>query len=221
MLCRGVAKKRVCGDSAYSESDKPSYVFSSLITETTKARNRDLYVAFGLSWYNVQIMKNDLLTKEEIAAELSPPPDEPLSIRSVERYIHLAGVVPVVKGSGRGKQAKFRREDVDKITSAYRAASERRENQSTALTTTKHATDFRVARVAEIVMAVDELRAKVQPQADVGAKIMLTLADAAALSSLSENHLREAIKAKKLKGRIIGRGYKIKRVDLDAYIKKL
>jgi len=50
---------------------------------------------------------------------------------------------------------------------------------------------------------------------------MLTLADAAALSSLSENHLREAIKAKKLKGRIIGKGYKIKRVDLDAYIKKL
>jgi excisionase family DNA binding protein len=62
---------------------------------------------------------------------------------------------------------------------------------------------------------------KSQPRADVGSKIMLTLADAAELSSLSENHLREAIRAGKLKGRIIGRGYKIKRVDLDSYIKKL
>lgn len=62
---------------------------------------------------------------------------------------------------------------------------------------------------------------KSQPRADVGSKIMLTLADAAELSSLSEYHLREAIKAGKLKGKIIGRGYKIKRADLDAYVKRL
>lgn len=60
-----------------------------------------------------------------------------------------------------------------------------------------------------------------QPRADVGSKLMLTLADAAALSSLSEHYLREAIRAGKLKAKIIGRGYKIKRPDLDAFIKKL
>jgi excisionase family DNA binding protein len=62
---------------------------------------------------------------------------------------------------------------------------------------------------------------KSQPRADVGSKIMLTLADAAALSSLSENYLREAVRAGKLKGKIIGRGYKIKRTDLDSFVKKL
>jgi excisionase family DNA binding protein len=44
---------------------------------------------------------------------------------------------------------------------------------------------------------------------------------AAALTSLSMNHLREAIHAGKLKGKIIGKGYKIKRSNLDAYVKKL
>ena len=50
---------------------------------------------------------------------------------------------------------------------------------------------------------------------------MLTLADCAALSSLSEHHLSEAVKAGRLKGKIIGRGYKVKRVDLNAYVKRL
>ncbi len=96
-------------------------------------------------------MKKGLLTKEEIARVLSPA--EPLSTRSVERYIQLAGVTPAVKGSGRGKQAKFRREDVEKIKTAYGAAAERREQQkeSTALATTKPAALQPVAVVAELI----------------------------------------------------------------------
>jgi excisionase family DNA binding protein len=166
-------------------------------------------------------MKNELLTKEEIAAELSPPPDEPLSIRSVERYINLAQVVPAVKGSGRGKQAKFRREDVDKITAAYKAAAERRENQSMALTTTKYVRDTSVARVVETVLAVDEARARILPRVSIPEKLTLSLLEASELSGLSKNILLEAINENKLKGRIIGRGWRITRAALDAYIKKL
>jgi excisionase family DNA binding protein len=75
----------------------------------------------------------------------------------------------------------------------------------------------------EVLQAIARaLRAsETQPRADVGSKVMLTLADAAALTSLSEHYLREAVRAGKLKGKIIGRGYKIKRPDLDAFIKKL
>ncbi len=62
---------------------------------------------------------------------------------------------------------------------------------------------------------------KSQPAADVGSKIMLSLPDAAALSSLSENYLRGAIRQGKLKAKIIGRGWKVKRVDLDAFVRKL
>jgi excisionase family DNA binding protein len=55
----------------------------------------------------------------------------------------------------------------------------------------------------------------------VADKVMLTLQDAAALSSLSRNHLSEAIHAGKLKAKIIGRGWRVKRDDLDSYVKKL
>jgi excisionase family DNA binding protein len=55
----------------------------------------------------------------------------------------------------------------------------------------------------------------------IGDKIILTLSDAAQLTSLSQNHLRQAIKAGNLKARIVGRGYKIKRSDLNDFAAKL
>jgi len=52
-------------------------------------------------------------------------------------------------------------------------------------------------------------------------KIMLTLPEAALLTSLSRGHLRQAIEEKKLRARIIGKGWRVKREDLEAYVKKL
>jgi excisionase family DNA binding protein len=57
--------------------------------------------------------------------------------------------------------------------------------------------------------------------ADLAHKLMLTLAEAAALSNLSRNHLRQAIKTGSLKAQKIGRGWRIKRADLDAYVSAL
>jgi len=56
---------------------------------------------------------------------------------------------------------------------------------------------------------------------DIAQKIMLTLPEAALLTSLSRGHLRQAIEEKKLRARIIGRGWRVKRDDLDAYVRKL
>jgi len=55
----------------------------------------------------------------------------------------------------------------------------------------------------------------------VESKLLLTLDEARALTGLSRDALRAAIEAKKLKGKIIGRGFKVKRADLDTYIDKL
>jgi excisionase family DNA binding protein len=60
--------------------------------------------------------------------------------------------------------------------------------------------------------------AAVVPVAD---KLMLSLVEASQLSGLSRGHLRDAIEDKKLKARIIGRGWRVKRDDLDLYVKKL
>jgi excisionase family DNA binding protein len=52
-------------------------------------------------------------------------------------------------------------------------------------------------------------------------KLVLTLEEASALTSLSTSFLRKGIKEGTLKARIMGRGYRVKRTDLDAYVKKL
>lgn len=52
-------------------------------------------------------------------------------------------------------------------------------------------------------------------------KLMLSLTEAALLSGLSRGHLRGAITEGKLKARIIGRGWRVKREDLDAHVRKL
>ena len=55
----------------------------------------------------------------------------------------------------------------------------------------------------------------------ISEKLTLSLQEAAQLSGLSRGHLRQAIEGKKLKARIIGRGWKVKREDLEAYVRKL
>ncbi len=75
--------------------------------------------------------------------------------------------------------------------------------------------------VAFVAETIERARREAPIASDLADKIMLTLADASVLSSLSVYHLREAIREGKLKGRIIGRGFKVKRGDLDAYVRKL
>ncbi len=166
------------------------------------------------------------ITKEQAAKILKAR-----NVRTVERYA-AKGRLSVVYEKGTTRDVPMYDEDevtrlaaeLKNPSTPMRPSIEPRETV-TAIATRGDNTDTRMsAHVAfNLLQNLSTIAgtAKAQPQADVGAKIMLTLADAAALSSLSENHLREAIKAKKLKGRIIGKGYKIKRVDLDAYIKKL
>ncbi len=52
-------------------------------------------------------------------------------------------------------------------------------------------------------------------------KPLLKLVEAQMLTGLSRDTLIEAINAGKLKARIIGRAWRIKREELDSYIKKL
>jgi hypothetical protein len=62
------------------------------------------------------------------------------------------------------------------------------------------------------------LQKSVVPIAD---KILLTVTDARGLTGLSEKRIIEAIKSEKLKAKFIGKGWKIKRGDLDGFIDDL
>jgi excisionase family DNA binding protein len=51
-------------------------------------------------------------------------------------------------------------------------------------------------------------------------KILLSLREAQALTGLSRAKLRQAIAQKKLKAQIVGRGWKVKRSELDRYVEQ-
>lgn len=52
-------------------------------------------------------------------------------------------------------------------------------------------------------------------------KLLLNITDCRLLTGLSEYFLRDTIKAGTLKAKIIGRGYKIKKLDLEEFVKNL
>ncbi len=60
-----------------------------------------------------------------------------------------------------------------------------------------------------------------RPAVDVADKLLLTLAEAQALTGLSRATLRDGIEAGDLKARQIGRAWRVKRSDLESYIAKL
>jgi len=59
-----------------------------------------------------------------------------------------------------------------------------------------------------------------KPQVLVGEKLLLDLAEAQALTGLSRGHLRAAIQSGELQAKRIGRGWKISRAALEAFVRE-
>ncbi len=75
------------------------------------------------------------------------------------------------------------------------------------------------ADLAAFIAAIDKARG--QSIADLAAKPLLTRDEAQRLTGLSRGLLKEAVAAGKLKERLLGRAYRIKRTELEAYIETL
>jgi excisionase family DNA binding protein len=150
-----------------------------------------------------------------------------ISTRALERHVSLGHAgVRYVKGRT-GDEAFFDETELRQLKAQIDSRKAPRASvtqdtgelapESSALV---RGSDSGLSMLKALIEATQE-KSNERPAASVGEKIMLTLTDAAALTSLSAGHLRAAIHAGKLKGKIIGRGYKIKRDDLNAYVKKL
>ncbi len=146
------------------------------------------------------------MNKKEVAEFLG------VSTRIVEKYSSEGklGEVTYVRGKT-GKQAEYNREAVENLKTVL-------ESPDTALATKSPDARLFVASLVEAMATREETRTA---SVRVSEKLLLNLADCRLLTGLSDANLRDAIKVGKLKARIIGRGYKVKRTDLDAYIKKL
>jgi predicted transcriptional regulator len=135
-----------------------------------------------------------------------------VSTRIVEKYASEGrlGEVTYVRGKT-GKQAEYNREAVENLKTIL-------ESPDTAIATKTPDARLIVASLIEAITSREELRSA---SVRVSEKLLLNLNDCKLLTGLSEQNLRDAIKSERLKAKIIGRGWKVKKQDLDNFVSNL
>jgi excisionase family DNA binding protein len=153
-----------------------------------------------------------------------------VSTRAVERYTAKGKLTPAYEKGRTGLAPVYSKAQLEELKAEMEAAPVRPDKRDTSdkgdgneKTTALALTRRRESSpaLAELVAAIEQARMQAKPFAPLEAKLTLSLSEASALSGLSRGYLRQAIEDKKLKARIIGRGWRVKRDDLDAYVKKL
>jgi excisionase family DNA binding protein len=165
-----------------------------------------------------------------------------VSVRAVERYASSGKLASHYERGKTGKVLAFDPEEVTRFraeletpqereattSDAPRQASNRQAMTGAASTALARRVEPSGGASIELVRALQELAnltndsaRQVAPIVPTEAKLLLSLSEAQALTGLSRGVLRDAIDAGKLKAQIIGRGFKVKRNDLDKYIDKL
>jgi excisionase family DNA binding protein len=151
-----------------------------------------------------------------------------VSIRLVEKYAAEGrlGKITYIRGKT-GKQAEYNQDAVENLKAAL-------ESPDTALTTNSPDARLFAAKLVEAMASreqahVEAIRRLLSGSTEetrsasvrVSEKILLNLTDCRLLTGLSQSTLKDAIKSEKLKAKIVGRGWKVKRRDLDEFIKNL
>ncbi len=160
-----------------------------------------------------------------------------ISIKTLERKVAGGEIAVAYVPGATGKQRTFDRAELDSFKAAEAEKTvattyviSRSRNSDAPSTHALQRAGGEQGMQAFALMIADALRGAGTPGngtrgevsvSDLAHKLMLSIEEAAALAGLSAHHVREAIKAGALKAKIVGRGYRVKRPDLDAYVKKL
>lgn len=157
------------------------------------------------------------MNKEDAAKELG------ISVRSLQRLVQSERISVTYKRGNSGKQeAIFNTEEIQN----YKRGRDT-ETVKPAITTTNDTalartdattSDKQLARI-DIETFFNAIQRK--PTVEIADKPLLKLDEAAALTGLSRDILRKAIDTKQLKAKMVGKAFRIKRADLDTYIKNL
>jgi excisionase family DNA binding protein len=76
--------------------------------------------------------------------------------------------------------------------------------------------------IERLILLLERLTPNEHPKVAIEKKLLLTMGEATAYSGLSEVKLNQAIRAGKLDARKdLGKGYRVKRSDIESYIKSL
>jgi len=136
----------------------------------------------------------------------------------LQRLVQSEKISVTYKRGSSGKQeAIFNAEELEK----YKEERDAESVKSASATTS----DTALAR-NDANKFLDFLKDAITPKhkvltVEIADKPLLKLDEAAILTGLSRDILRKAIDTKELKGKMIGKAYRIKRDDLDKYIKNL
>jgi excisionase family DNA binding protein len=154
-----------------------------------------------------------------------------VSTRALERYVAAGRIVGHYERGKTGKVLAFDADELKRFKAELEAPTSRAIALPDKAPTQPTSRALAKPDGAANALSIDVLGALAQlfrdnarqaaPVVPIEAKPLLSLLEAQALTGLSREVLLSAIEAKKLKGKIIGRGWKVKRADLDAYIDKL
>jgi excisionase family DNA binding protein len=164
------------------------------------------------------------LNKEEAASFLG------VSVRALQRYAAQGKLSVTYTRGARGQVAQFNEEDLQAFKQqlsqpaypqrpAFAASYDKLGPQAVAPVT---ASGLVPAALGErLITALEKLQPNGHVTISLGDKLTLSLKEAALLAGLSRSFLLDAIHSKKLKAAKRGRGWNIKRADLEMYIRKL
>ncbi len=164
------------------------------------------------------------ITKEAAAAILGAK-----NVRTVERYAAKGKLsVTYEKGTTRDvpvyDEAEVRalaEQSKAPSTPVRPSVTPAESNGSTAIATRGDNGDTRLSQAVAFLAEMEKARRSAPSLSDLSHKLLLNLEEASKLSGLSRDHLRDAIRASKLKAKLIGRGWKLGRTDLEGYTAKL
>ncbi len=155
------------------------------------------------------------VTKKEAAEFLG------VTIRSIEAYA-AKGKLSTAKAKGtRGDITVYDEAELQKLKDERGQVSFVERPSQTEKPNTEYLALIpqQSSALAALIEAIQKTTAPTT--ADAANKLLLKLDEASKLTGLSRAILREAIDSKKLKAKLIGRAWRIKRNDLDAYITRL
>ncbi|MBW4677788.1 MAG: helix-turn-helix domain-containing protein [Desmonostoc geniculatum HA4340-LM1] len=159
-----------------------------------------------------------------------------VSVRALERYVQQGKIsVKYEKGKTR-PTANFDQSELEAFKAELNQPTIKPAIESRQIATDlQHQTDKPVLYSGEIaefgeIGVIEKLssiieallgKTDTQPSVPIADKLLLTLPEAQALTGLSREFLRDAINEGKLKAKMIGRSWRVKRTDLDEYVASL
>ena len=172
-----------------------------------------------------------MLNKEQAAAALG------ITVRTLQRHMAAHRIGFAMRRTVTGEEATFSETEVARFKAERDALTTTVTSATTVSEVVRDAPTQALQRAPSeqsmtmFVAALSDALREAQTQrngksgevsvSDLAHKLMLTIDEAAALAGLSANHIYVAIRKGHLKAKIIGRGWRVKRPDLDAYVKKL